>query len=159
MLNVTQRLIVGCVLLACLTVALVAVAHKALAAAGQLHFAYIIILAALVIETATVFFVLRPLNTLARDAQRTPQAIGRARTVPVNTHCQRLPARNAIIRRRNRNANSSERNAQKIRTRKYVVMMAAPTPDGPLPIPLGEARSCKYIAMVRKNPPQIHEAR
>ena len=73
MLNVTQRLIVGCVLLACLTVALVAVAHKALVAAGQLHFAYIIILAALVIETATVFFVLRPLNMLARDAQRIAQ--------------------------------------------------------------------------------------
>ena len=73
MLNLTQRLIVGCVLLACLTVALVAVAHKALAAAGQLHFAYIIILAALVIETATVFFVLRPLHMLARDAQHIAQ--------------------------------------------------------------------------------------
>ena len=37
MLNLTQRLILGCVLLACLTVGLVAIAHKALAASGQLH--------------------------------------------------------------------------------------------------------------------------
>jgi signal transduction histidine kinase len=73
MLNLTQRLIIGCVLLACLTVTLVAVTHKALAAAGQLHFAYFIILAALVIETATVFFVLRPLNMLAHDAHRIAQ--------------------------------------------------------------------------------------
>ena len=73
MLNLTQRLIAGCALLACMTVTLVAVTHKALAAAGQLHFAYAIILAALVIETATVFFVLRPLKMLARDAQHIAQ--------------------------------------------------------------------------------------
>ena len=36
MLNLTQRLILGCVLLGCLTVGLVAATHKALAAAGQL---------------------------------------------------------------------------------------------------------------------------
>ena len=38
-------------------------------------------------------------------------------------------------------------------------MIAAPAPVGPIPIPCGEARSCKNIATVRKNPPQIHEAR
>ncbi len=73
MLNLTQRLIIGCVLIACLTATLVAVAHKALAAAGQLHFAYFMILAALIVETATVFLVLRPVNNLARDAQRIAQ--------------------------------------------------------------------------------------
>jgi len=73
MLNLTQRLILGCVLLGCLTVALVAVTHKALAEAGQLHFAFFIILAALVVEVGTVYFVLRPLNMLARDAHRIAQ--------------------------------------------------------------------------------------
>jgi hypothetical protein len=63
------------------------------------------------------------------------------------------------MRRLNRNANNSERNAQKIKTRNYVVMMAAPAAEGPIPIPVGEALSCKYIATVRKNPPQIQEAR
>ena len=31
--------------------------------------------------------------------------------------------------------------------------------DLPVTIPPGEARSCKYIAIVRNNPPQIQEAR
>ncbi len=38
-------------------------------------------------------------------------------------------------------------------------MMAAPAAEGPIPIPVGEALSCKNIATVRKNPPQIHEVR
>ena len=73
MLTLTQRLILGCALLACLTVGLVAVTHRALAAAGQLRFAFIIILAAFVVEVCTVYFVLRPLSLLARDAQRIAQ--------------------------------------------------------------------------------------
>jgi signal transduction histidine kinase/HAMP domain-containing protein len=73
MLNLTQRLILGCVLLGCLTVGLVFATHKALAAAGQLHLAYAVSGAALVIAAATIFFVLRPIQNLARDAHRIAQ--------------------------------------------------------------------------------------
>jgi signal transduction histidine kinase len=73
MLNLTQRLILGCVLLGCLPVVLVLVTHKALAAGGQLHLAYAAGVAASVIAAATIFFVLRPINTLARDAHRIAQ--------------------------------------------------------------------------------------
>ncbi len=73
MLNLTQRLILGCVLLACLPVVLVAVAHRALAAGGQLHLAYAIAGAASLIAAATIYFVLRPIDTLARDAHRIAQ--------------------------------------------------------------------------------------
>ncbi len=73
MLNLTQRLILGYVLLGCLTVGLVAATHKALAAAGQLHLAYAVIAAVAVVAAATLFFVLRPIHMLARDAQRIAQ--------------------------------------------------------------------------------------
>ena len=55
MLNLTQRLILGCVLLGCLTVGLVAVTHKALAASGQLHLAYVAAVAASLIAAATIY--------------------------------------------------------------------------------------------------------
>lgn len=71
--NLTQRLILGCVLLACLPLVLVALAHRALAGSGQLHLAYAIVGAASLIAAATIFFVLRPIETLARDAQRIAQ--------------------------------------------------------------------------------------
>jgi len=73
MLNLTQRLILGCVLLGCLVVGLVTVTHRALAASGQLNLAFALIAIALVVEVGTVFFVLRPLNMLARDAHRIAQ--------------------------------------------------------------------------------------
>ena len=73
MLNLTQRLILGCVLLACLTVGLVAIAHKALAASGQLHLGYAVAVAASLIAAATIFFVLKPIDTLAGDAHRIAQ--------------------------------------------------------------------------------------
>jgi len=73
MLNLSQRLILGCVLLACLTVGLVAVTHKALAAAGQTGIAYLFILAALVVELGTIYFVLRPIHLVAMDAHRIVQ--------------------------------------------------------------------------------------
>jgi len=65
MLNLTQRLVLGCVLLGCLTAWLVAVTHKALAAAGQL--------AVIVVAAGTLFFVLRPIRMLAHDAHRIAQ--------------------------------------------------------------------------------------
>jgi len=50
MLNLSQRLILGCVLLAGLTVGLVALTHRALEASGQSMLAYGFMLAALVVE-------------------------------------------------------------------------------------------------------------
>src|SRR5580692_10962238 len=73
MLNLTQRLILGCALLGCIVAFLVVKTHKALAATGQLHFAYLMIGAAIAVAAGTVFFVLRPLSMLARDAQRIAQ--------------------------------------------------------------------------------------
>jgi signal transduction histidine kinase len=73
MLNLSQRLILGCVLLAGLTVGLVAVTHRALLAAGQSGVAYAFILAALIVELGTVYFVLRPIRMMARDARRIAQ--------------------------------------------------------------------------------------
>jgi len=67
MLNLTQRLILGCVLLVCLTLGLVAATHQGLAAAGQLNLGYAFLVAALLIAAATVFFVLGPIRTLARE--------------------------------------------------------------------------------------------
>src|ERR1017187_9613743 len=73
MLNLTQRLILGCALLAGLTIGLVAATHHALAAAGLSTLAYIFVFAALLVETGTVFFVLRPIRMLARDAHMIAQ--------------------------------------------------------------------------------------
>ena len=73
MLNLTQRLILGCALIACLTVGLAAGTHRALHGSGQLGFAWIIVAATLVVEIGTVYAVLRPIHTLARDAQRIAQ--------------------------------------------------------------------------------------
>jgi signal transduction histidine kinase len=70
MLNLSQRLILGCVLLAGLMVGLVAVAHRALAAAGQVKLAWAFVLAALLVEALTVFFVLGPIHMLARDTRK-----------------------------------------------------------------------------------------
>jgi signal transduction histidine kinase len=73
MLNLSQRLILGCVLLAGLTVGLVALTHRALESAGQSGLAYGFMLAALIVELGTVYFVLRPIRMLARDARRIAQ--------------------------------------------------------------------------------------
>jgi two-component system, NtrC family, sensor histidine kinase KinB len=76
MLNFNQRLILGCTVLAALTVSLAFLMRRMLAAAGQdprnsLTLAYIV--AALVVGAATVFFVLRPVRMLARDIRRMAQ--------------------------------------------------------------------------------------
>jgi two-component system, NtrC family, sensor histidine kinase KinB len=73
MLNITQRLILGFVLLICLVAGLVAATHRALAAAGQLHLAFVIAGCAVIVAAGTLFFVLRPMGMLARDAQRIAQ--------------------------------------------------------------------------------------
>jgi PAS domain S-box-containing protein len=73
MLNLTQRLIVGCALLACLTVGLVVATHTALASAGQMTLAILFIVAAVLIEIGTVYWVLTPIHRLARDAKKIAQ--------------------------------------------------------------------------------------
>ncbi|MGB8260808.1 MAG: ATP-binding protein [Terracidiphilus sp.] len=72
-LNLTQRLILGCVVLTGLTVGLVAVARGALAAAGLTATALIVVAAAILVEMGTVYFVLRPIHRLARDARMIAQ--------------------------------------------------------------------------------------
>ncbi|MGD0939907.1 MAG: ATP-binding protein [Terracidiphilus sp.] len=73
MLNLSQRLILGCVALLGLMAGLVFVTHGALAAAGQLRLAYILLASAALIAVVTAFFVLRPIRLLARDAHRIAQ--------------------------------------------------------------------------------------
>jgi signal transduction histidine kinase len=73
MRNLSRRLIFGCILLAGLTAGLATVAHQALAAAGQLKLAWILVAAAVVVTAGTIFFVLRPIRQLARDARSIAQ--------------------------------------------------------------------------------------
>ena len=73
MLNLSQRLILGCILLAGLTVGLVVATHGALAAAGQSMLAYLFVAAAVLIELGTIYFVLAPIHMLARDARKIAQ--------------------------------------------------------------------------------------
>jgi two-component system, NtrC family, sensor histidine kinase KinB len=70
MLNLSQRLIFGCVLLACLGAGLVAAAHKVLQAAGLSPLAYGFLAAFVLVEIGLVFFVLRPIGRVARDARK-----------------------------------------------------------------------------------------
>ncbi len=73
MLNLSQRLILGCTLLACLTIGLAVGERHALAAAGQRGLMYSFMAAAIVVAITTVLVVLRPVHRLARDAQRIVQ--------------------------------------------------------------------------------------
>ena len=70
MLNLAQRLILGCVLLAGLILGLLLVTHRALQAAGQWKLALALAAAAILVEAGTVFFVLRPIHGLATDARK-----------------------------------------------------------------------------------------
>jgi two-component system, NtrC family, sensor histidine kinase KinB len=73
MLNLSQRLILGCILLASLAAGLVAVAHKVLFAAGLSTLAYGFLAAFVLVEIAMVFFVLQPIGQVARDAHKIAQ--------------------------------------------------------------------------------------
>jgi signal transduction histidine kinase len=70
MLNLTQRLILGCVLIAALAVTLVATIHRALVAAGELHLAVALLVSLILVEVATVMLVLHPIRMLANDARK-----------------------------------------------------------------------------------------
>jgi signal transduction histidine kinase/HAMP domain-containing protein len=73
MLNLSQRLILGCTLVLCLMAGLVIATHRALAMAGQLKLAWVLAAAVALILAGTAFFVLRPIQLLARDAKRIAQ--------------------------------------------------------------------------------------
>jgi signal transduction histidine kinase len=73
MLNLTQRLILGFLLVIGLAAGLVLAAHNALATAGQLKLAWIFVAATAVVAGATAFFVQRPIRMLARDTHRIAQ--------------------------------------------------------------------------------------
>src|SRR5579863_3378961 len=70
MLNLTQRLILGCVVIAALAVGLVAATHRALSAAGQMHLAVALLASLILVEVATVMIVLHPIRLLAADARK-----------------------------------------------------------------------------------------
>src|ERR1035438_10807759 len=73
MLNLTQRLILGCVLLGGLMLGLVAATHRALHTAGQTRLAWAFAVAAILVELGTIYSVLGPIHRLARDAHKIAQ--------------------------------------------------------------------------------------
>jgi two-component system, NtrC family, sensor histidine kinase KinB len=73
MLNLAQRLILGCVLLAALMLGLVTATHRALQAAGQLGLAWTFVAIAILVSVVTVYLVLRPIHRLATDAHKIAQ--------------------------------------------------------------------------------------
>src|ERR1700722_12465282 len=73
MLNLAQRLILGCVLLAALMVGLVTATHRALQATGQLGLAWAFVAIAILVSVVTVYLVLRPIHRLATDAHKIAQ--------------------------------------------------------------------------------------
>src|SRR5215831_12170965 len=70
MLNLSQRLILGCVLIAALGISLVAASHRALAAAGQLRLAAAILISLILVEVVMAVLILHPIRMLARDTKK-----------------------------------------------------------------------------------------
>ncbi len=73
MLNLAQRLILGCILLAGLTVGLAVATHRALAASGQAGLGVAFSVLAVMVAAATIIFVLLPVRNLAQDARKIVQ--------------------------------------------------------------------------------------
>jgi signal transduction histidine kinase len=73
MLNLTQRLILGCALLAGLTLWLAVEAYGPLVAAGHRNLVLILPIAAGAVAIATIVLVLWPIHTVARDTRRIAQ--------------------------------------------------------------------------------------
>jgi two-component system, NtrC family, sensor histidine kinase KinB len=70
MLNLAQRLILGCILLAALTIGLAFVTRQVLIAAGDWQLALIFATAAVAVCIATILLVLQPISMLARDTKK-----------------------------------------------------------------------------------------
>jgi two-component system, NtrC family, sensor histidine kinase KinB len=85
MLNLAQRLILGCVLLAGLTVGLALTARHALVAAGDWHLALFFGGAAVVVCVGTILLVLQPIRMLARDTKKIAEG-SLAHRVDWNSH-------------------------------------------------------------------------
>jgi two-component system, NtrC family, sensor histidine kinase KinB len=73
MLNLAQRLILGAVLLAGLTLGLAVAAHRALLAAGETKLAWAFVAAAVLVAAGTIYSVLAPIRQVARDAHKIAQ--------------------------------------------------------------------------------------
>src|SRR5215472_7482193 len=73
MLNLTQRLVIGCAVLAGLTVWLGIAAHKPLAAAGHPALAVVLPVAAVLAAIVTALLILIPVRRLARDTRKIAQ--------------------------------------------------------------------------------------
>jgi NtrC-family two-component system sensor histidine kinase KinB len=73
MLNLSQRLILGCLLLAGVTAGLIAMTHRALAAAGETRLAWGFVAAAILVAALTIYTVLTPIRQVARDAHKIAQ--------------------------------------------------------------------------------------
>jgi PAS domain S-box-containing protein len=73
MLNLTQRLILGAVVVTALGVTLVAATHRALAAAGELPLALALLSVLILVELAIVVLVLYPIRMLANDVRKIAQ--------------------------------------------------------------------------------------
>jgi two-component system, NtrC family, sensor histidine kinase KinB len=73
MLNLTQRLILGCAILAGLTIWLGIDAHQALVASGHAKLSLALPIAEVAVAIATLILVLQPIRSLARDTRRIAQ--------------------------------------------------------------------------------------
>jgi two-component system, NtrC family, sensor histidine kinase KinB len=73
MLNLTQRLILGCAILAGLTIWLGIDAHQALVASGHAKLSIALPIAEVAVAIATLILVLQPIRSLARDTKRIAQ--------------------------------------------------------------------------------------
>jgi NtrC-family two-component system sensor histidine kinase KinB len=73
MLNLTQRLVLGCVVLVALMTGLLIASRHALAAAGESGLGIGFLLAALLVAAGTLFFVLWPIRQVALDARKIAQ--------------------------------------------------------------------------------------
>lgn len=73
MLNLSQRLILGCVLLSAFTVGLAIAARHALSGAGLGRFSLAFAAVSLLTCAGTIFLVLRPIHMLSRDAKSIAQ--------------------------------------------------------------------------------------
>ncbi len=73
MLNLSQRLMLGCVVLAALTAWLAAEAHRGLVESGHQFLSFALPVAAVIVAIVTVLLVLIPIRQLARDARKIAQ--------------------------------------------------------------------------------------
>jgi NtrC-family two-component system sensor histidine kinase KinB len=73
MLNLTQRLLLGCALIAALLLGMLVLTHGALQAGGQSFTAVAFVVSAVLVEVAMILLVLHPIRMLARDTKKIAQ--------------------------------------------------------------------------------------